>query len=120
MGTTLLPDGQAFAYIVPTVGGPQNRIRVFSLKGLPPKDIIVHRATRLESLDGLLSEIGFLSTDVRPKHRDLLLIRPDGTSQVLWSPKELMPTFAIPSPDGKHVAISAESRQSNAWMLTDF
>ena len=53
---------------------------------------------------------------------ELLFIRLDGTSRVLWSEQETprMPVAAIPSPDGTHLAIAGFTRHSNAWMLTDF
>ena len=50
---------------------------------------------------------------------ELLFIRPDGTSHVLWS-QQGAPVTAIPSPDGTHLAIAGWTRQSNVWMLTDF
>ena len=47
------------------------------------------------------------------------IIRPDGTSRVLWS-QQGDSVAAIPSPDGTHLAIAGWTRQSNVWMLTDF
>jgi hypothetical protein len=59
------------------------------------------------------------STDQTPSGRALLFIRLDGTSHVLWS-QQGAPVFAVPSPDGTHLAIAGWTRQSNVWMLTDF
>jgi eukaryotic-like serine/threonine-protein kinase len=115
----LLPDGEAFAY-VPSDTGPRNRVHVVSFKGEPPKDIIVPRATNLSSLSWLPSGAGFFTTDVTPSRSDVLFISPDGTPRSLWSPTQLSVYWAIPSPNGKHLAMLVMARQSNAWMLTDF
>ena len=60
----------------------------------------------------------FLHRDRTPSGRELLFIRLDGTSRVLWS-QPGTPVAAIPSPDGTHLAIAGWTRQSNVWMLTD-
>jgi len=122
-GGYLLPDGNAFAIIVTddvppgTVDvSPRNRIRILSFKGAPPRDITVRNARELASLTCLPSGAGFFSVD----RRNLLFITPDGTSRVLWSPVGIEPLWAVPAPDGRHLAISVGSGQTNAWMLTNF
>lgn len=115
----LLPDGEAFAY-VPMDTGSRNHVRIVSFKGGPHKDIVVQRATSLASLDWLSSGEGFFSTDVTPEHSRVLFISPDGTSRVLWSPTQMTAEWVIPSPDGRHLAMLVSTRQSNAWMVTNF
>ena len=96
-----------------------NRIRIYSLRGEPQRDVVVASATRLMNLDWSAGGTGFFSTNLTPSARELLFIRLDGTSRVLSSP-EGTPISAIPSPDGTRVAIAAWTRQSNVWMLTNF
>ena len=115
----LLPDGEAFAYVRSDTS-PRNRVHVVSFKGEPRKDIIVPRATNLSSLSWLPSGAGFFTADVTPSRSDLLFVSPDGTVRSLWSPTQLSVYWAIPSPNGEHLAIFVMARQSNAWMLTDF
>jgi DNA-binding winged helix-turn-helix (wHTH) protein len=115
-GSTILPDGDAFAYIVPQDNGPRNRVRLISFRKKPNKDILVEHATALMGLDWLPSDSGFLTTD----DGNLLLVSPNGSSRVLWSPAPLRAWWALASPDEKHLAISVSSQQSNAWLLTGF
>jgi eukaryotic-like serine/threonine-protein kinase len=119
-GGCILPDGNAFAYVVNTNAGSRNRIRVVSFKGQPSKDFIVQNVTNLEGLTPLASGSGFFSTDHEANRTNLVFVKPDGTSRILWSPTQLIPWWTVPSPDGKHLAITVGARYRNAWMLTDF
>ncbi len=116
----ILPDGDRLAFVAPGESGRRNRIRIISFTGKPPRDVIVTQASRLDSLDALSSSLSFFSLDNTTTRHNLLFIRPDGTSKVLWSPPGLVGGWAIPAPNGKHVAINAELTQSNIWMMTDF
>jgi hypothetical protein len=61
--THVLPNGDAFAYVVPQDMGPLNVVRVISFTGKPAQDIVVQQATKLLALDWLPSDSGFLTTD---------------------------------------------------------
>jgi DNA-binding winged helix-turn-helix (wHTH) protein len=115
--THVLPNGDAFAYVVPQDKGPLNVVRVISFTGKPAQDIVVQQATKLLSLDWLPSDSGFLTTD----HGKLLLVRRSGASRLLWSPPApLQAWWAIPSPDERHLAIDVSSEHSNVWMVSGF
>jgi hypothetical protein len=116
-GEDLSPDGTAVALVVDD-HGPMNRVRIYSLRGEPQKDVVVANATDLLNLDWGGTGAGLFSTNRTRVGNELLFIRLDGTSRVLWS--EGMPLAAIPSPDGTHLAIAGWTRQSNVWMLTNF
>jgi DNA-binding winged helix-turn-helix (wHTH) protein len=120
-GEDLSPDGNRVALVVEDAGS-MNRIRIYSLTGEPQRDVVVENTTLLVNLDWGGSGAGFFSTDRTPTGSELLFIRLDGTSHVLWSERgtPVTPVTAIPSPDGTHLAIAGWTRQSNAWMLTDF
>ena len=105
--------------IVGDDGRSTNRIRIYSLDGALQKDVVVQNVTTLQNLDWSGTGQSFFSTSVTPRGRELLHIRMDGTSRVLWS-QQGTPVAAIPSPDGSHLAITAWSRQSNVWMVTNF
>jgi Tol biopolymer transport system component len=117
-GEDLSPDGNAVALVVDD-SRSMNRIRIYSLRGEPQKDVVVKNVTALHNLDWGGTGAGFFTTDRTPSGNQLLFIRLDGTSRVLWS-QSGNPFFAIPSPDGTHLAIAGWIRQSNVWMLTDF
>jgi DNA-binding winged helix-turn-helix (wHTH) protein len=114
-GFRLLPDGNAFAYIVPGENRVGNRVRVVSFTGKPDTQIVVKEAAELVGLGWLPSNAGFVSTD-RGK---LLLIFLDGTSKVLWAPTGVSSIeWAVPSPDEKHLVINVSTRHSNVWMVS--
>ena len=117
-GEDLSPDGNAVALVVDDAR-PMNRIRIYSLQGELQKDVVVENVTALQNLDWSGTGMGFFSTSVTPRGRQLLFIRFDGTSHVLWTYPGT-PVTAIPSPDGTHLAIAGWTRQSNAWMVTNF
>jgi len=117
-GEDLSPDGNAVALVVDGAGS-MNRIRIYSLSGEPQHDVTVENATTLVSLDWGGTGAGLFSTDRMPGRTDLLFIRLDGRSSVLWS-QQGTHVAAIPSPDGTRLAIAGWTRQSNVWMLTDF
>ena len=117
-GASLLPDGDHFAFIVPERTGPMNQIRILSSRGEPPRDVTVQNAARLISLDWLPSGAGFFSHDTGSGRPRLLFITMEGQLRVVWVPTDLALESAIPSPDGKHVAINVTKRWSNAWSMT--
>ena len=117
-GANLSPDGDHFAFIVPERTGPMNHIRILSSRGEPPRDVAVQNAARLISLDWLPSGAGFFSHDTGSGRPRLLFITIEGQLRVLWVPTDLALESAIPSPDGKHVAINVKKRHSNAWLMT--
>jgi hypothetical protein len=115
-GGNLTPDGENFAYIVPEETGIQNRIRILSFHGEPLHDIVVKNVVRLGNLDSWPTG-GFLSQEVASPRQTLLFITAEGNANVLWRPEQLDVWVAIPSPDGKHLAITAATRQSNVWLI---
>ncbi len=117
-GEDLSPDGHAVALIVEG-SPPMNRIRIYSLRGELQNEVVVESASALRYLDWGGTGAGLFSSNQTPGRSELLLIRPDGTSHVLWS-QQGAPVAAIPSPDGTHLAIAGWTTQINAWMLTDF
>lgn len=113
-GAILTPDGNAIAYIVPEDTGPKNHIRVVSFEGEPTREILVQNANRLSGLE--CSPTGdFLSVDEGSGRQTLVFITPNGHARALWT-QPFGIAWATPSPDGKHLAITAETRQSNVWL----
>ena len=116
-GFRLLPDGDTFAYILPTENGMANRVRLLSFIGKPDTDIVVKDAAALIGLGWPPSSSGFLTTD----RGRLLLVFPDGTSKVLWAPTGFLSIdWAVPSPDERHLVINVRTRHGNVWMLSGF
>jgi len=119
-GEDVSPDGTEVALVVEDAHS-MNRIRIYSLRGEPQRDVVVENATHLVNLDWGGTGAGFFSTNQTPTGIELLFIRLDGRSHVLWSQQGTPATaWAFPSPDGSNLVIAGWSRQSNVWMLTDF
>ena len=51
---------------------------------------------------------------------ELLRLSLDGKSHILWEQRGGLGTSALPSPDGKHLAIRGWSVNSNLWSMSDF
>ena len=78
-------------------------------------------AKGLVNLDPLPGRGGFLSRNPDTSYpRALILIRPDGTSRIVWAPTAVRVDYAIAARDGKHLAIAVEVPHTNAWMLSAF
>jgi serine/threonine protein kinase len=115
-GAGLTADGDHYAYILPEESGIQNRIRLVSFHGEPARDIVVKNAVRLGALDSFPTG-GFLSPDIASTRPTLLFITVEGDANVLWRPEQVNFGAAVPSPDGKHLAIRVFTRQSNVWLI---
>jgi hypothetical protein len=128
-GVTLLPDGNAIAYLVPSdATGVQNRIRIVSLVGDAPRDILVRGALALRSLSSLPGG-GFVASDATASGWSsgatglasrLVGIDRGGEGREWWRPRGVDVGTAIPSPDGAHLAISVAPVHSDAWMVEGF
>jgi hypothetical protein len=128
-GVTLLPDGNAIAYLVPSdATGVRNRIRIVSFVGDAPRDILVRGALALRSLWSLPGG-GFVASDATASGWSsgatglasrLVGIDLGGEAREWWRPRGVDVGTAIPSPDGAHLAISVAPVHSDAWMVEGF
>jgi len=55
-----------------------------------------------------------------PEGAALLRIDMEGHVQVLWRQKGAAVIWGAPSPDGRHLAFSEQSQNSNLWMVEGF
>ena len=130
-GASLSGDGSKWAFIIPGEPGSPQRIRIVPFDKGSVSDIVVQNTgQRILSLDWLPTGGGFFSCDVTfgrsftstsgllGQRSKLLFIPMDGQAKTLWAPESLIVGWAIPSRDGRRVAINAGSRRSNAWMVS--
>jgi eukaryotic-like serine/threonine-protein kinase len=112
----LSPDGTRIAVIKPLEG----QIHILSSSGQPPQTITVKGWSHLENVDWAADGKGlFVSSPIRRGYA-LLHVDLQGNAQVLWEQQGGVGTFAVPSPDGRHLAIEGWSLNSNVWMLEGF
>jgi dipeptidyl aminopeptidase/acylaminoacyl peptidase len=109
----LSPDGSRLAVVIED-GGRRNRIRLVSLRGQPPLDIVVADALLLDTLDWSRDGTALFSVNVVGDERQLLHITLDGRSRVLHRG----PEYAIQSPDRSRLALASVTRLGNAWLLS--
>ena len=84
----------------------------------PSRDIHVRNVTSLMNLDPLPYDWGFLSTDRSAGRRALISVSLTGTALMLWAPTNVEVSSAIAAPDGKHIAIAANTIRRNAWLIS--
>jgi Tol biopolymer transport system component len=115
------PDGKYFAW-------PSNRttlnefgVRIFSVTGEWKRDIAVPGWVEIYGLDWApdLMSLWACARDTRGKSA-LLNFGLDGKVRTMLSNSNLNLEWAIPSPDGRHLAIVEDSNTSNVWLLEKF
>lgn len=115
----LSPDGKLAAYMLTTPRGRGNTVRIVNIAdGSTVRDITVEGVAMLTSLEwqrdgkGFFAGVARIGAGAALVHFDMT-----GRSKVLWEQPGTMQMWAIPSPDGKRVAILGATRDSNVWML---
>lgn len=112
----LSPDGQHIAVLE----GLSGHIYILSLTGGAPREIRPKGMETTSFIDWAADGKALFVS--RPTRRgfDLLRVDLDGNSQVLWEERGGLGTSALPSPDGKHLAIRGWTVTSNFWTMTNF
>ena len=114
----LSPDGSQLAGSYPAGG---NRIRLLPVRGGPPHDLLVSGEYGVNygpdwSPDGK----GFYVSSSSPRGTTLLYVDLEGHATALWEQKGSFRTWAVPSPDRRHLAILGSTVDSNVWMIKNF
>jgi Tol biopolymer transport system component/DNA-binding winged helix-turn-helix (wHTH) protein len=117
-GWGLSPDGTSIAAI--TLGATDNRIRLLSLTGQPARDLIVKGWRGFDSIDWAADSKGLLVASNAGLMQSLLYVDLVGNAHSIWQVNSIWPTWAIPSRNGKYVAIPAPTVDSNVWMVENF
>ena len=111
-------DGQYLAWPSEHTSSKQFGIRVFSLSGVLKRDIAVPGWSEIYGLDWA-ADSQSLWACTRDANGDsaLLKIGLDGTVATLLSHVSPSLEWAVPSPDGRHLAIVRNSNRSNISLL---
>ena len=118
-GWGLSPDGKAIA--ASTFGATKNRIRLLSLSGQPPRELTVKNWSGFNSLDWAADSKGFfISSNPAGLRQSLLYVDLAGNVHQIWQVNHVWPTWAIPSRNGKYLAIPAPTIEGNVWMAEHF
>jgi len=115
--TSLSPDGTRIA-ATRTPGGP---IYILSLRGQATQQIQVKGWSNLLSVNWSADGKGlFVSAGIQ-SGRVLLHVDFQGNAHVLWENAGASgETLAMPSPDGRHLAMGGWTTNGNMWMMQNF
>jgi hypothetical protein len=69
------------------------------------------------ALDWAADSKSLWATTPGDKENSLLRIDLQGNARLVWRPKNVTVNWAIPSRDGKHLALHVHSSSANVWML---
>ncbi len=113
---TLSPDGSTLA-IIKAKTEEQPRNHLVSLNGAPKKWLSVQGWPGLAALDWAADSKSLWSPSAGDDENTLLNIDLQGHVRAAWRPKRKSLGWAIPSRDGRSLALYVGSTSSNAWML---
>lgn len=117
----LSPDGARFAYL--KFGEPYGHIQLLSLDGRLERDITVKGWPGFTTLDWAPDGKAMYCGTKSAEQATLLHVDLDGNAEVLWQHRGALGfdgVWAIPSPDGRYLAIATEVMDSNLWMVENF
>jgi Tol biopolymer transport system component len=122
----LSPSGEQIALLKRVPGldgkifGAEGPIHVLSLNGQPPREVHARgRDNFHEYVDWAPDGKGFLLTG-RPGDNEVLRVDLEGNVTVLWREKGVYTFRAVPSPDGRHLAMLRRTVNNNVWLLENF
>lgn len=118
-GWALSPDGTSIA--ASTFSATDNRIRLLSLSGQPARELVVKNWSRFTSMDWAADSKGlFVVSNPVGLRQSLLYVDLAGSAHQIWQVDSIWASWAIPSRNGKYVAIPAPTVNSNVWMAESF
>ena len=114
---TLSPDGSTLALAKSKWNNEDSRIHLVSLEGNPEQWLTLKDVSGIEFLDWAADSKNLWASTPGDKENVLLRIDLEGHAHAVWRPKNIRVAWAIPSRDGKHLALHVYSRSANVSML---
>jgi hypothetical protein len=112
------PNGAELAISFPA---GENRIRLLALKGGASREMGVNGWYGFNSgPDWSADGKGFYVSSLSPRGVTLLHIDLNGHATAVWEQKGGLRTWAVPSLDGRHLAMLGYTMDTNIWMLESF
>jgi hypothetical protein len=116
---SLSSDGTLIAAL--GFGINDTRIRLLSISGAPAREITVKGWNSFTTVDWAADAKGlFVTSSPTGRTSTLLYVDLSGNAHSLWQVSSFQPAWAIPSRNGKYVAIPAPTVDSNVWMAENF
>jgi hypothetical protein len=63
---------------------------------------------------------GLFVSSLNERGSVLLGVDKHGNARILWKHAGGIATYAVPSPDGRHIAMQGWTNNTNMWMLENF
>jgi len=114
--TYLSPDGTRIALVL----GVTNRIKIFTIRGELINEIQVKGLTGLTSSSWAPGGNALFVSGHVPWGYALLQVSLDGRTQPIIENHTPDVMGAVPSPDGRHLALFAAGDNGNMWMMENF
>jgi Tol biopolymer transport system component/DNA-binding winged helix-turn-helix (wHTH) protein len=111
------PDGTMLAIGAGKQGDEASPIRLVSLKTGTEKSLTVSGSPRISCLDWAADGKSLWLSSAGDEENTLLNVDLQGHARPVWHPKNMTVRWAIPSRDGKYLALHVSSSSANVWML---
>ena len=117
---SLSPDGSLLAIV--RMGGHEGRIRFMSLPSGVVREVVLKDWPRLSNVDWSADGKGLLMPSTKPNSDPVLLfVDAEGKARVILKGQKYGPLlYAIPSPDGRYLALNMYVGERNVWMIENF
>ena len=97
-----------------------NTIRLVPLGEDQARTITVNGYSDLIDLNWAVNSRSFFVSSLGPGGATLLHVDLEGNAQPVWVQPQTTSFWGFSSPDARHLAISSESRETSAWMISNF
>jgi Tol biopolymer transport system component/DNA-binding winged helix-turn-helix (wHTH) protein len=114
---SLSPDGRTVAMAKWQGDGAEAGISLVSLSGAAEKWLTIHGWTGVAAMDWAADGKSLWATSIGEDENALLNIDLQGHARAVWRPKKRSVFWAIPSRDGRYLALHVSSSSANVWML---
>ncbi len=114
---SISPDGTTLAIAKGKVGEEEPRIHLISLKSGTEKWLPLQGLSGVGAIDWAADSKSLWASSVGDEENALLNIDLQGNARTVWRPKKKSIYWAIPSRDGRYLALHVSSSSANVWMV---
>jgi len=114
---SLSPDGTMLAISKGKEGGVEPRIRLVTLNGGQERTLEIQGWAGVSGVDWAADSKSIWAASAGEDENALLNIDLEGHTRVVWRPRKKSVYWAIPSRDGRYLALHVGSSSANVWMM---
>ncbi len=114
---SLSPDGTTLAIAKGKWGDEEPRIHLVPVNGGADRWLSIPGWPGTASLDWAADSKGLWASSISEEENTLLHIDLQGHAVPVWRPRKMSVGWAIPSRDGRYVALLVSSGSANVWMV---